>query len=92
MDEKIVEDTQEEESTLSPAEETASAGGWKPEDEWEGTGEWIDARTFNMRGELMDRIKSQTSQLRGQDKKMTKLESGLKELADHNKRIGYHSH
>lgn len=90
MSDDIVEDTTlEEESTFTTEEQTALDGGWKPETEWEG-GEgksWVDAQTFNMRGELMDRIKSQTSQLRGQDKKMAKLEAGLKELSEHNKRI-----
>ncbi len=70
------------------AEDLAAESGWKPEDQWEGdTNQWIDAKTFNMRGELMDRIKSQTSQLRGQDKKIERLEAGLGQLAEHNKKM-----
>lgn len=78
----------EVETDLTPEETLASESGWKPQDDWAGgEGKWIDARTFNMRGELMDRIKSQTSQLRGQDRKIGKLEEGLKNLSDHNKRM-----
>ncbi len=89
MTEEIIEEEIKNPEDAPPADESkASESGWRPEDEWEGAPEeWIDARTFNMRGELMDRIKSQTSQLRGQDKKIQRLEDGLQGLADHNKHM-----
>ena len=91
MTEEIIKeelDTPKEESDLTPEQTLASEGGWRPEEEYEGeTGTWIDARTFNMRGELLDRIKSQTSQLRGQDRKIGRLEEGMKNLAEHNNRM-----
>ena len=78
----------EEGNDLTPEQALATEGGWKPEEEYTGDeGKWIDARTFNMRGELMDRIKSQTSQLRGQDRKINKLEEGLKNLSEHNNKM-----
>ena len=46
------------------AEEKAMAGGWRPEHEWEGDPEdWVSAREFNFRGELMSRITSQGRQI-----------------------------
>ena len=91
MTKEIIEDTQEspeDQEQLSPEAEKAIDGGWRPQEEWEGEAdEWIDARTFNMRGELMDRIKSQTSQLRGQDRKISKLEGSMQHLAEHNKKM-----
>lgn len=84
IEETIVED----QKTQTPEEAKATDGGWTPQEEWEGeSDEWIDARTFNMRGELMDRIKSQTSQLRGQDRKINKLETNMERLADHNRKM-----
>jgi hypothetical protein len=90
MTEEIIEKEEVliEEDQAVTAEDIAVQGGWKPEDDWEGSeGEWIDARTFNMRGELMDRIKSQTSQLRGQERKITRLEGSMEQLADHNRKM-----
>ncbi len=87
MTEEIITEKHVEEVTeLNTEESKAAESGWRPEGEWTGESEsWIDARTFNMRGELLDRIKSQTSQLRGQDKKISKLETGLEKLAEHNR-------
>lgn len=91
MTEEIINKENEnldQESNFTAEEKLAMESGWKPEDEWDpDKGEWIDARTFNMRGELMERIKSQTSQLRGQDKKIGKLEQTLNSLAEHNKKM-----
>lgn len=93
MTEEIIEnveelDTEEIQEDITPEELKAIEGGWRPQEEWEGEdNEWIDARTFNMRGELMDRIKSQTSQLRGQDRKIQKLETTMERLAEHNRKM-----
>lgn len=87
-----VEEIQEVEEVveeLNPVETKAADGGWRPEEEYEGDPDsWVDAKTFNMRGELMDRIKKQTSQLRGQEKKMEKLEVAVQSLAEQNKKVG----
>ena len=88
MTEEVIVDENLEESTLTSDQLKATDSGWRPKEEWEGDqDEWIDARTFNMRGELMDRIKSQTSQLRGQDRKIQKLEGTMGKLAEHNKKM-----
>lgn len=66
----------------------AMAQGWVPADEWQGDPEdHVDAREFIRRGELMDRIRSQTKQLRNQSSKIDKLEKALNELAEHNKKL-----
>lgn len=84
-DEEVIIDDQE---TLTPEEAKAIDGGWRPQEEWEGEAdEWINARTFNKNGEFMDRIKSQTSQLRGQDRKINKLETNMERLAEHNRKM-----
>jgi len=45
-------------------EERASEDGWRPETEWEGDPEdWVTAREFNFRGELMGRISQQGRKL-----------------------------
>ena len=79
---------EENESTVSPAEEKAMASGWRPEDEWDGdSDEWIDAKTFNRNGEFMTRIQKQSKELSSNRDQMDKLKDAMKELGDHNKKI-----
>lgn len=66
----------------------ASEKGWVPEDEWEGDPtDWRPAKEFLDRGELMDRISSQTRQLERYSSEVQDLKSGLKVLAEHNKKV-----
>ncbi len=61
-----IPESQEQHEQWEPtaAEQKAMAGGWKPESEWEGDpDEWVSAREFNFRGELMSRITSQGRQI-----------------------------
>lgn len=54
-----IPENQEEHDEWEPSavEERAMAGGWRPEHEWEGDpDEWVSAKEFNFRGELMQRI------------------------------------
>lgn len=54
-----IPENQEEHDKWEPSasEERAMTGGWRPEHEWEGDpDEWVSAREFNFRGELMQRI------------------------------------
>lgn len=55
---KIPENQQEHDDwTPTAQEEQALAGGWKPEHEWEGDADdWVSAKEFNFRGDLMKRI------------------------------------
>ena len=69
---------------LTEVEEKATGQGWKPENDWDGDeGEWVDAKQFVFRGELMDRIKTQTKKLSKQESEITTLKSGFKQYQDH---------
>lgn len=66
----------------------ASEKGWVPKDEWDGDpDDWRPAKEFLDRGELMDRISSQSRQLQQYNSKIDGLEKSLKVLAEHNKKI-----
>jgi hypothetical protein len=73
---------------ISAAEEKARAQGWRPIEEWEGGEDtWVDFKEFNHRGELLDRIKSQTSKIKAQDSKIDELGKAMQTLGEHNQRI-----
>lgn len=62
-DQSVADDKQ-----MSSVEETARAGGWKPESEWEGDdkqkpAQFISAELFNERGVWIDRHKAQEKRL-----------------------------
>jgi vacuolar-type H+-ATPase subunit I/STV1 len=77
-----------EPAELTDLEVSASEKGWVPEKEWDGDPtEWRSAREFLDRGELMDRISSQTKQINQYDTKIQSLENSLKQLAEHNKKV-----
>lgn len=49
---------------MSNFEETASKKGWVPQDQWDGDpDQWVDAKEWLHRGELLNRIKDQTKQI-----------------------------
>lgn len=69
-------------------EEQASDRGWSPEKEWEGDkDQWVDASTFVRQGELMDRISTQTKQLKSQSSEIGDLKVAMQSLAETNKKI-----
>lgn len=81
-------DIKQEPAGLSDIEVEASEKGWVPEKEWDGDPkDWRPAREFLDRGELMDRISSQTKQLNQYDAKIQTLETSLKQLTEHNKKV-----
>ncbi len=54
----------EGEVTWTPAQERALADGWNPDkDEMDNPDDWVDAKAFNFRGELMGRISQQGRKL-----------------------------
>ena len=66
----------------------AESKGWKPLEEWTGSPEdWVDYKEFNARGEYIDRIKTQSSQLKAQAKRLAALESTSKELSSHLQKV-----
>lgn len=83
------EETQEaKEVELSPDEQRAREGGWRPKNEWEGDpDEWVSAKEFNKRGELMQRISAQTRTLKQNEKRIAKLEGAIKLVGEHNQKI-----
>lgn len=49
----------------TPEEQKAMARGWKPQDQFEGDpSDFVDAKSFNARGELMDVISKQSRKLK----------------------------
>ena len=82
----MAEDLQEK--ALEAQVNRAKGEGWVPLDEWEGDpGDWVDYREFNLRGELMKRIKKQSSDLVRLRSENESLNQTLKDLAEHNKKI-----
>lgn len=87
-DEQNKIDNKQESAALSEIELKASEKGWVPQKEWEGDPDsWRPAREFLDRGELMDRISSQTKQINQYDTKLSNLEKHLKQLTEHNKKV-----
>lgn len=73
---------------INPSLQKALDTGWTPKEEWEGDPEdWVDYREFNHRGELMDRIRAQSSQLKTFEKKLSNSEKTLQELAEHHRKV-----
>jgi len=70
-------------------EDSAREQGWVPQEEWEGEPEdWVAAKEFVFRGELMNRIKKQSSELRNVHGEVNHLKDAIKTLGEHNKKIG----
>jgi hypothetical protein len=76
-------------SQLTDSEIEASEKGWVPKSEWEGNSDqWRPAKEFLDRGELMDRISSQSRQLDRNNSEISTLKETMDALALHNKKIG----
>jgi len=91
-EDKVIEDKEELESASedapNPVEEKARSEGWRPKEEWEGDpSDWVDAKEFVFRGELMDRIRQQGSKLNEFSKENKEIKEALKVLGEHNKKI-----
>ncbi len=81
---KVVEVDNEGDTTaeathqMSDVEQDAYNQGWRPEAEFKGEGDWIDANEFVARKPLYDSLSKQ-------NKKMKRMETMLKQLADKNR-------
>ncbi len=76
------------EVTKPSFEDRAAEKGWVPEEEWSGEpDQWRPAKEFVERGELMDRISSQTKQINRYSGEVEELKTGMKALAEHNKKV-----
>lgn len=81
------ENTQENEVQHSVEEEKAIASGWRPQEEWEGApDEWVTAKEYNFRGELMGRISKQGKELGESKAAIAELNTALKEMGKINKK------
>ncbi len=68
---------------LTPAEEKASKNGWRPEEDWKGDpDDWVPAKEFNFRGELMGRIAEQSSILNNFKNQIAERDSVIKDMSD----------
>lgn len=87
------EEKTEEVIENTPAELAAMDDGWRPESEWEGESEdWVGAREFNFRGELMSKITNQSGKLSESSKKIDELSRALKVLGEHQKKTSEVEH
>lgn len=70
---------------VNPDESLARQSGWKPKEEWNGEGEWIEAAEFNRRGPLFDTIGKLKDEIRDYKKSADALIEHNKRLQDHAK-------
>lgn len=84
LGEGVAVEAQEQETQtpeISPAEQRARAAGWRPKEEFTGDPEdWYDYKEFNRRGELFERIKSQSHELK-------EVRQALEDIKKHNETI-----
>lgn len=72
------------ETNESPYEEKALARGWRPKEEFEGDPEeWVDAKTFVEKGELMDIIHTTRRDRKRVEEELNALKGTVGELRDH---------
>jgi len=77
----------DQDDDVGPALVKAEEDGWVPKEEWKGNPkDWVDFREFNIRGELMTRIKSQSNQLHTLMGETKDLKEALQVLGEHNKK------
>ena len=77
----VAEPVQEQAPQVDPVEERARAQGWVPKEEWSGDPtQWRDAATFVDRGELLGKIKSQSTEMR-------ELKTMVEYLAEQNRKL-----
>ena len=87
-----VEDTPQErvELEMSPEEKAASTG-WVPQAEWVEAGknaeDWVNAREYNRVGEMMERMRSQSSQIKGLEKKLNQVADNYSTLSEHHAKV-----
>ena len=82
------EGTGNEPKQMTSAEEKASKNGWRPEDDWKGDpDDWVPAKEFNFRGELMGRIAEQSSILNNFKNQIAERDKTIDDMSDLQGRI-----
>jgi hypothetical protein len=88
LEESVGKEIPEGQPSWTPAEERALADGWNPNaDEMENPDDWVDAKTFNVKGELMARISQQGKQLGSQKDELETLRKIVKSNNEMTRRI-----
>ncbi len=87
-EEQAAEEAVEEVPAEPTAEDRAMENGWRPKEEWQGDpDDWVDAKQFNFRGELMERIKSQNKQLHKATSEIQALKTNYQQFQEHTKQL-----
>ena len=76
-DEVVIEPPKEEEAGLSEVEQKAHDMGWRPEAEYEGPSDWVDAQEFVNRKPFYDGLSKQS-------KTIKRLQKTINNLVQHN--------
>jgi hypothetical protein len=79
--EQLVEDRQDEQPDLSPAEQKAWDDGWRPEDQFEGNPEnWKTAGEYNLYGEMQTQVRDAKAESRRTQQEMDSRIASLNKL------------
>jgi len=66
---------------MSQYEEQARSLGWKPKDEWQGAEEeWVTARSFVEKGEMIGQIRAGTRRVQKQEQDIHSLRKAVQDL------------
>jgi len=77
-----------EEPKVTETQQQAMDKGWRPKEQYEGDpDQWVDAGEFMRRGELLDRISSQSRQLRQMEEKVGKFEKTFISMAEQQQQL-----
>lgn len=78
----------QEKQEIDPGKERAIADGWTPKEEWNGEpAQWVDYQEFNVRGELMGRIKEQSSILGQNKRQIDDMQRAISDLVEMNDKM-----
>ena len=68
---------------VTPAMQKAIDDGWRPQEDWKGDpGDWVDFKEFNLRGELMTRIKEQSGVINSLNHKIDERDKTLEDMVE----------
>jgi hypothetical protein len=83
-EEVVPEKEPETTPTVDPAEASAKAQGWKPKDQFTGDPAlWVDAKEFLGRAPLFDKIKAQSTELKGIKKTVDAMAKHFEKNLEH---------
>lgn len=86
--EQDIEQDMHDEEEHDPVVAKALEQGWRPEDEWDGDpADWVDAKEFVFRGQLMERISQENKTNKKLQSELEGVKKALKELGEHNKKL-----